>query len=91
LPDDDEPRIPDHPRELEHVYRQALHLVQADCEPTTWEAFRQVTLEGRAPSDVAHDLGISRNAVYIAKSRVLSGLRTMLAELTDGAPNDLGD
>ena len=43
--------------------------------PTTWTAFCRVALDGARPNMVAQELGISLNAVCIAKSRVLSRLR----------------
>ena len=38
------------------------------------------TVEGRTATDVAFDLGISRNAVYVAQSRILRRLRGELGE-----------
>lgn len=43
--------------------------------PSSIEAFERTTLKGEAASQVASDLGMSVNSVFIAKSRVLSELR----------------
>ena len=40
-----------------------------------------MTVEGESAADVARELGIKPNAVYIAKSRVLSRLRADLGDL----------
>ena len=40
-------------------------------------------MEDQTPAEVAQSLGISVNAVYIAKSRVLRRLRLELADLLD--------
>jgi RNA polymerase sigma-70 factor (ECF subfamily) len=58
-----------------HVGKRLLELIEPLFEPRTWQAFRGVTLEGRSPDSVAAELGMSVNAVFIAKSRVLSRLR----------------
>ena len=49
--------------------RRALGLIQAEFEGTTWRAFWQVAVEGRTAADVAQELGVTVNAVYLAKSR----------------------
>jgi RNA polymerase sigma-70 factor, ECF subfamily len=67
--------IADDQAEISHVMRQALDLVRADFEPHTWRAFWETVVEGRAAADVAADLGVTANAVRIAKSRVRSRLR----------------
>ncbi|MGL6095756.1 MAG: RNA polymerase sigma factor [Fimbriiglobus sp.] len=58
-----------------HVLTQVLELVRPDFEPTTWEAFLATAKAGRSPAAVAADLGLSVNAVMLAKSRVLKRLR----------------
>lgn len=58
-----------------HVTHQLLQLIEPEFEPASWLAFRRVALEGVAADQAAAELGLSVNAVYIAKSRVLSRLR----------------
>lgn len=58
-----------------HVTRKLLEMLRGDFEPTTWQAFQRTALEGAAAAEVAKELGISSNAVFIAKSRVLARLR----------------
>lgn len=58
-----------------HVVQRLLQLIEPQCSPTTWQAFRRLVLEGRKADAVAAELGISVNAVFIAKSRVLQRLR----------------
>jgi RNA polymerase sigma-70 factor (ECF subfamily) len=67
----------------EYVAARALGRARVDFSETTWEAFTRQVLEGRPARDVAAELGISRNAALIAKSRVLCRLRAELAGLTD--------
>ena len=69
----------------QYVLRQLLTVVEQQFSPTTWQAFRRVSLDGVAPRDVARDLGISINAVFIAKSRVLSKLRQESAGLVESS------
>jgi RNA polymerase sigma-70 factor, ECF subfamily len=66
-----------------HVARRLLELIRGDFAPSTWEAFRRVALDGAAPAAVAADLGLTVNAVFIAKSRVLSRLRQEADGLLD--------
>lgn len=65
------------------VLGRAVERVRAGTAPATWEAFWQVTVRGRAADDVARDLGLTRNAVYIANSRVLRRLRDELGSLAE--------
>jgi RNA polymerase sigma-70 factor (ECF subfamily) len=67
----------------EHVARHFLALIESEFQPTTWRAFQRVVLAGDKPAVVAQELGLSVNAVFIAKSRVLSRLREEMAGLTD--------
>jgi RNA polymerase sigma-70 factor (ECF subfamily) len=60
---------------------RATELVRAEFEERTWRAFWLTTVESRLPADVADELGISLNAVYKARSRVLRRLREELEGL----------
>ena len=63
------------------ILPHALELVRAEFENRTWEAFWRAVVEGQSPGHVAEDLGMSVQAVYKAKSRVLRRLRGELGEL----------
>ncbi len=62
------------------LFRQALSLIQEEFRETTWQAFWRVVVDGRAPTDVADEIGLSAGAVRVAKCRVLQRLRTELKE-----------
>jgi RNA polymerase sigma-70 factor (ECF subfamily) len=74
------------PQELSLLYRRALELIATDFDERVWRAFVEVVVNGRAPRDVAAQFGLSANAVYLAKSRVLARLREEYAGLLDGGP-----
>ena len=67
----------------QHVARRLMELVQPHFEASTWRAFRRVVLDGAKAAVVAEELGVSVNAVLLAKSRVLSRLRQEMEGLTD--------
>jgi RNA polymerase sigma-70 factor (ECF subfamily) len=67
----------------QHVARQLLEQIRPRFEPTTWEAFRRFALLGEPADQVASALGLTPNAVFIAKSRVLARLREEGAGLLD--------
>jgi RNA polymerase sigma-70 factor (ECF subfamily) len=67
----------------EHIAARTLERVRVDFAPATWEAFTRQVIEGRPACEVAKELGISRNAVLVAKSRVLTRIRAELAGLVD--------
>jgi RNA polymerase sigma-70 factor (ECF subfamily) len=66
-----------------HVLRRLLEMIEPDFEPSTWLAFRRLVVEGEPTAAVASALGMTANAVRIAKSRVLHRLRQELAGLCD--------
>src|SRR5262249_51842481 len=63
----------------QHVARQMLASIQSEFKPNTWQAFWLLVIEERTPAEVAATLGLSVNAVFIAKSRVLRRLREEMA------------
>jgi RNA polymerase sigma-70 factor (ECF subfamily) len=66
-----------------YVVGRALQLMQADFEPTTWQAFWECVTARRPAAEVAAQLGLTPGAVYNAKSRVLRRLRQELRDLLD--------
>jgi RNA polymerase sigma-70 factor (ECF subfamily) len=67
----------------QHVVGRLLEMIRPQFHPTTWQAFRAVMLDGQRPAAVAAQLGISVNAVLLAKSRVLRSLRLQAQGLID--------
>jgi RNA polymerase sigma-70 factor (ECF subfamily) len=65
----------------QQVFQRLLAVVQADFQPTTWEAFQRFACEGRPAAAVAAELGLSENAVLLAKVRVLKRLREEAGDL----------
>lgn len=66
-----------------HVFDRLLDAVRPDFAPATWAAFRRFALEGATAAAVAAELGVSENAVLLAKSRVLRRLREEAGGLID--------
>jgi RNA polymerase sigma-70 factor (ECF subfamily) len=69
----------DHDR---HVVGRLLDLIRPEFQPATWEAFRLAAVEGRPAAEVAATLGLTPNAVRVAKCRVLARLRQEADGLT---------
>jgi RNA polymerase sigma-70 factor (ECF subfamily) len=66
-----------------HVTRHLLNMLRSEFEPKTWDMFRRFVLDQVPATDVANELGVTANAVFIAKSRVLSRLRQEADGLID--------
>jgi RNA polymerase sigma-70 factor (ECF subfamily) len=62
---------------------RALHLIQSEFQPATWQAFWQMVVLDRPAAEVARAVGLTPNAVYQAKFRVLRRLRDELRGLLD--------
>jgi RNA polymerase sigma-70 factor (ECF subfamily) len=59
----------------QHVTQRLLEMIRPKFEEKTWRAFQRVALDGATPDETAAELGVTVNAVFIAKSRVLARLR----------------
>lgn len=73
--DDDEYR--------QYLINRLLQLMKDGFPEQTWRACWENVVEGRSAEDVARELGITVNMVYLAKSRVLRQLRQEIAGLID--------
>ena len=65
----------------DYVARAAMNLMRSHFSETTWRACWLHVAEGQSAADVARELDISVNAVYLARGRVLKRLRAELAGL----------
>ena len=63
------------------VARAAFEEAIAQVEPRTRDAMRRVLMGTEPVVLVAGDLGMTPNAIYVAKSRVLARIRAILGEL----------
>ncbi|MCI0700117.1 MAG: sigma-70 family RNA polymerase sigma factor [Planctomycetia bacterium] len=60
------------------LVRRAAELIRGDFEPHTWQAFWRLAVENHSARDIATELGMTVDAVYQAKARVLRRLREEL-------------
>lgn len=63
--------------------RQLLEMIKAEFQSNTWDAFWRTAVEGERAADVAGDMGLTIQAVYKAKSRVLRRVREELDGILD--------
>jgi RNA polymerase sigma-70 factor (ECF subfamily) len=66
-----------------HLVGRALQLMQAEFAEADWKACWQNVVEDRPADDVAAELGLTVNQVYLAKSRILQRLRKELEGLLE--------
>lgn len=59
----------------------AANSVRKEFSESSWQAFWQTLIEGRNVDVVAQDLGLSRGAVYMARSRIVKRIRDKVAEV----------
>ena len=62
------------------VLAWSMEQVRHEFHDTTWQAFVDTTVNGRAIPDVARDLGMSPGSIYVARSRIIARLRAKVAE-----------
>ncbi len=62
------------------VVRSALELIRPEFSEQTWAAFTGIAIQERPAAEVATELGISKNAVHLARNRVLTRLREEFGE-----------
>ncbi len=59
------------------IFEQCIRQVKIELEPNTVHAFEMYVLNDRPVDEVAAELGMTRNAVYKAKHRVLTRMREL--------------
>ena len=80
------------PHAAEHLWQQqwqkmalqiCLDRARREFDKKTFAAFDMYALQEHEPRQVGEELGLSRNAVYIAKSRVLSRIRELIEQFDE--------
>lgn len=67
----------------QYLVNRLLQLMKDSFPEATWRACWENVVEGRSAEEVAMELGITVNMVYLAKSRVLRKLRQEIVGLVD--------
>ncbi len=71
-----------------HVVATLLSEIRHEFSALTWEMFDRYVLQGMPPARVAAELNVTRNAVFIARSRILRRLREEGGVLLPSDPDD---
>ncbi len=67
----------------QQVFAWAADQVRADCAERTWRAFWRTAVEGASGKEVAAELGMSVAAVYLARGRVMTRIKSLIQEVQD--------
>lgn len=68
---------------LRELSRRGLELIRPEFSDRAMAAFEGTKVDGRPAADVAAELGMTANAVYIAVNRIMTRLREVLTGLMD--------
>lgn len=66
---------------VNEVFSKACKYIAVEFEPKSWEAFAKTHFEGTDPEVTAKELGLTSNAVYIARYRILKRLKEYIEDL----------
>jgi RNA polymerase sigma-70 factor (ECF subfamily) len=81
LPAAGEPESIEFDRELRRVlFQRASERVRGEVHQTSWDAFWETAVMGKSAAETASKLGMSVEAVRVAKCRVLARLPAVVAE-----------
>lgn len=70
-------------KEKRLLYQQALELIQCEFQEKHQTAFKLMVLEGWKANEVAANLGMTENAVYMARHHILKRLKSAFAGALD--------
>jgi RNA polymerase sigma factor (sigma-70 family) len=71
----------------QHLLDRAVRRVKGQVGEGQWEAFWRTAVMEEDPAVVGRDLGMSREAVYMARSRISGRMREVLKDLGDDGEN----
>ena len=73
------------------LFAWAVEKVQPEFAPRIWSAFWRTAVENEAPEAAAEALGMTRAAVYMARSRCVARLRQFIAAAGSGEMPEDGE
>jgi RNA polymerase sigma factor (sigma-70 family) len=73
-----------------HLVRWAAGKIRPEFKQQTWDAFWRTAILSEPAETVAGELGLTLNALYIARSRVTRRLKEMLQDIEEGTAFDEG-
>jgi RNA polymerase sigma-70 factor, ECF subfamily len=79
----DDPEDPVETEQFSLLVRRAMVQLRGEFQAKSWQAFWRTTVDQQPSSEVGAELGMSANAVRMAKSRVLHRLREELGDLVE--------
>lgn len=62
------------------VFQWATDRIRHEFQPSTWSAFWTTCVDGISVDAAAAELGMSRGAIYVARSRVMNRLREVIEQ-----------
>lgn len=65
------------------LIERALHVLRPQFHERGWDIFRRVYVENLKVDEVATELGVSRNVVYVYGCRIMRKVKEVVAELVD--------
>ncbi|MFT5856253.1 MAG: RNA polymerase sigma factor (sigma-70 family), partial [Verrucomicrobiales bacterium] len=71
-----------------HMFQWAVGIVRPEFSPNQWAAFWETALNERKAEELTEELGMSKGAIYVAKSRVIARLRERVASVA--GDSDIG-
>lgn len=69
--------------ERAHLLERAKVFIRKEFRPQGWEVFRRVYENHEDPSEVARELGITRNVVHIYGCRIIARLKAVIRDYID--------
>lgn len=67
------------------VWNWACQKARSEVSSTTWQVFWMTAVEGESAESASVKLNLSVGAIYVAKSRVLARLKSLIAEVDESS------
>jgi RNA polymerase sigma-70 factor (ECF subfamily) len=83
IPEPEAAPASDEAAQMSALFHRAVRLLQGEFENRTWQAFWGTAVDGQPAAAIGAELGMTANAVRMAKSRVLHRLREALGDLVE--------